>query len=176
MVEPIFGNSAYECINTLQSWHMWQLAHCHTSTIFKTLNLKFLARSESRMIMEGPYIQTTVCKGVQGRLKKLFPGASCHSFSSCVRCEGLKKDEECRFKREYRSTFCETFRLFTFLKDFRQFSLQGDSIIVSFCEPVAKTNMETATLPPLWNKNLASEPLYLRSLEVSLSFQYIFSC
>jgi len=68
--------------------------------------------------------------------------------------------------------FCATALTISKISEgFRQFSLQGSTIIISFSDFSAKD--ATQTIPPLWNRNLASEPLYLRSLEVGI---YFFFC
>jgi hypothetical protein len=67
-------------------------------------------------------------------------------------------------------SFPENCTCLTPLKDFRQFTLEGQKIVISFSDPAIET--DTETLPPLRNKNLASEPVYLQSLQVG----YLFSC
>jgi hypothetical protein len=115
--------------------------------------------------MTGPYLQSTVCKSVVKNLKMLYPSAFSHDFPLCIRCRESRTGEECRFKREA-AIFCNWTYNFMLSEDFRQFLLQGTTIMVSFSDFAQKANA-ICNIPTLWNRNLASEPLYLRFLEVS---------
>jgi len=150
-----------------QSHHNAQRSHTWQKWLLGSYNLPSFLDAAVMV-----YTQKVVCTGVKNHLRKEFPQADPYCVPLCVRCgdsnkknkkdkkqkQGRRQMDLCRFQGVLQSMI-PTWRIIlsnTCQIDFRQFSLQGNNIIITFCDVERPS---TAQLPPIWNRPCDSATL-----------------